>query len=97
MSIATLAELFSGVKQSSQPVRAEEQLRRFARGVRILGIDECVARTWAELDTHLTRAGSKTGGLDLFTAGTVLARGLTLRTQSRKHFARIQGLKLFNI
>lgn len=46
MSVVTLAELFSGVSQSSQPVKAEEQLRRFARGAPILGIDDRIARIW---------------------------------------------------
>lgn len=59
MSVVTLAELFSGVSQSSQPQKAEDQLRRFARGAQILGIDERIARIWGEQDTHLTRTGRR--------------------------------------
>jgi len=97
MSVVTLAELFSGVSQSSQPAKAEDQLRRFARGVQILGIDERIARTWGEQDAHLTRVGKKIGDVDLFIAATALAHNLTLCTQNRKHFERVKNLKLFSL
>jgi tRNA(fMet)-specific endonuclease VapC len=45
MSIVTLAELLSGVAQSTKRPASEVQLREFARGVQILGIDERIART----------------------------------------------------
>lgn len=97
MSVVTLAELFSGVSQSSQPKKAEDQLRRFARGAQILGIDERIARIWGEQDANLTRAGTKIGDLDLFIAATALAHDLTLCTQNRKHFERTKGLKLLSV
>ncbi len=97
MSVVTLAELFSGVSQSSQSKKAEDQLRRFARGAQILGIDELIARIWGEQDANLTRAGTKIGDLDLFIAATALAHDLTLCTQNRKHFERIKGLKLLSV
>ena len=97
MSVVTLAELFSGVSQSSQPAKAEEQLRRFARGAPILGIDDRIARIWGEQDARLTRVGTKIGDLDLFIAATALAHGLTLCTQNRKHFERVDGLKIISL
>ncbi len=97
MSVVTLAELFSGVSQSSRPAKAEEQLRHFARGCQILGIDERIARIWGEEDARLSLAGQKIGDVDLFTAATARAHGLTLCTQNRKHFERIGRFKIESV
>jgi predicted nucleic acid-binding protein len=97
MSVVTLAELFSGVSQSTQPSRAEDHLRRFARGCQILGIDERVARIWGQEDARLSMTGQKIGDVDLFIAATARAHGLTRCTQNRKHFERIEGLKIESV
>lgn len=97
MSIVTLAELLSGVAQSTKPAESEAQLREFARGVQILGIDELIARTWGDEDARLSQAGTPIGDLDLFVAATALSHGLVVCTQNRKHFERVKGLKIESV
>lgn len=97
MSVVTLAELFSGVARSTDRERAEREVRRIISEVRILGLDEAVARAWGEEDARLTLAGQKIGDLDLFIAATALAHNLTLCSQNRKHFGRVAGLKVVSL
>jgi len=97
ISIVTLAELLSGVAQSTKRTESESQLREFARGVQILGIDERIARAWGEQDARLSQAGTPIGDLDLFVASTALSHGLIVCTQNRKHFERVQGLKIESV
>jgi predicted nucleic acid-binding protein len=97
MSIVTLAELLSGVAQSTKRTESESQLREFARGVQILGIDELIARTWGDEDARLSQAGTSIGDLDLFVAATALSHGLVVCTQNRKHFERVKGLKIESV
>ncbi len=97
MSIVTLGELLSGVAQSTKRAESEAQLKEFARGVQILGIDERIARTWGEEDARLSQAGSPIGDLDLFVAATALSHGLVVCTQNRKHFERVKGLKIESV
>lgn len=85
------------VSQSTQPSKAEDQLRRFAHGCQILGIDERIARIWGEEDARLSSTGQKIADVDLFIAATARAHGLILCTQNRKHFERIEGLKIESV
>ncbi len=97
MSIATLAELYSGVARSSDRAKAERGVQRVVSQVAVLGVDDSIARIWGREDARLTLAGQKIGDVDLFIAATALAHGLTLCTQNRKHFGRIEGLKIESV
>lgn len=96
LSFVTLAELFSGVARSTD-AKAEKMLRRFLRGVRLVGVDEGICRIWGEEDARLSRGGERIGDLDLFVAATALARDLTVCTQNRKHFERVRNLKIESV
>jgi tRNA(fMet)-specific endonuclease VapC len=94
MSIITLAELYSGVSRSRDSAKADREVQRVVSQVAVLGIDDTIARIWGREDARLTLAGQKIGDVDLFIAATALAHGFTLCTQNRKHFERIEGLKI---
>lgn len=83
--------------QSEKRAESESQLREFARGVQILGIDERIARAWGEEDARLSQAGTPIGDLDLFVAATALSHGLIVCTQNRKHFERVKGLNIESV
>ena len=97
ISVITLAELFSGVARSTDREKAEREVRRILSEVRVLGIDEAICRLWGEEDARLTLAGEKTGDLDLFIAATALTHSLILCTQNRKHFERVENVKIFSL
>jgi len=97
MSIVTLAELYSGVSRSTDRAKAKREVQRIVSQVAVLGIDDTIARVWGREDARLARAGQKIGDVDLFIAATALAHGLTLCTQDRRHFERIEGLRIESV
>jgi predicted nucleic acid-binding protein len=97
MSVVTLAELFGGVARATDREKAEREVQRLVSQVQVLGIDERIARVWGEEDARLTMAGQKIGDFDLLIAATAIASGLSLCTQNRKHFERVEGLKILSL
>lgn len=55
------------------------------------------ARRHAELWWELARIGGTVGPYDLVTGATAVARGYMLATLNKREFARIPGLKLFDL
>lgn len=97
ISVVTLGELFSGLEEARDRAAAEQGLAEFLSRVRVLGLDEQICRIWGREDARLSRVGKPIGDLDLFIAATALARGLTLCTQNRKHFERVEELKILSL
>ncbi len=67
-------------------------LTEFLSGVVILGIDEDICRRFGRLRGSLRSAGQLVGDFDLLVAASALRHDLTLLTNNRRHFERIEGL-----
>jgi predicted nucleic acid-binding protein len=59
-----------------------------------LSVGEEAAEHGARIQRQLQRAGQSIGMADSLIAGTALAHSASLLTRNRKHFSRIQGLRL---
>ena len=94
LSIVALAELYEGVYSSRDPEKDEQGLNDFLRGVTVLGLDEETARIFGRERGRLRRAGQRIGDMDLFIAATALQYDLTLLTNNRRHFDRVDGLRI---
>ncbi len=94
MSIVTLAELYEGVYYSTDPEGNEEGLGKFRGWVTVLGIDTETCQLFAKERGRLRSTRAMIGDFDLLIGATALRHGLTLLTNNRKHFTRIQGLVL---
>jgi tRNA(fMet)-specific endonuclease VapC len=94
LSIISLAELYEGVYYSRDPEGDEQDLADFLRGVTVLGLDTDIAKTFGRERGRLRAAGILIGDLDLFIAATALQHNLTLLTNNRRHFERIDGLRM---
>lgn len=94
VSIATVAELYEGVYGSTDPDASERTVQQFLRGVPILGIDEPTARRFGKERARLRAAGQLIGDVDLLIGATALTQGLTLLTNNRRHFERLEGLPI---
>jgi len=92
LSIISVAELWEGVHFSKDPARSEAMLTQFLSGVVILGIDEEICRRFGQLRGSLRSAGKLVGDFDLLVAASALRHELTLLTNNRRHFERIEGL-----
>ena len=97
LSIVSLAELYEGLSQSTDTGSEEQGLRDFLSGVDIVDLDEETCRIFGRERSRLRAAGNLIGDLDLLIGSTALRHGLTLLTNNRRHFARIEGLAVESV
>ena len=97
LSIVSLAELYEGVFGSASPQRNERRLRAFLASVEIVPLDETICRIFAQERGRLRAAGNLIGDFDLLIGATALRHCLTLLTNNRRHFERVQGLSILSV
>jgi tRNA(fMet)-specific endonuclease VapC len=94
ISITTVGELWEGVLLSNSRERAESLLRRFIGQVHVVEIDEEVSERFGQIRGTLRREGNLIGDLDILIAASAQRYDLMLLTNNRKHFERIEGLRI---
>jgi tRNA(fMet)-specific endonuclease VapC len=94
LSIISLAELYEGVFYSRDPDGDGQDLADFLRGVTVLGIDADIAQLFGRERGRLRAAGMLIGDFDLLIGATAVHYNLTLLTNNRNHFERIDGLQM---
>jgi tRNA(fMet)-specific endonuclease VapC len=97
LSIISLADLYEGVYYSRDPEGDEQDLNDFLRGLTILGIDEAVCKIFGRERGRLRSTGMLIGDVDLLIGATALQYDLTLFTNNRRHFERIESLRLESV
>ncbi|MYI82173.1 MAG: type II toxin-antitoxin system VapC family toxin [Chloroflexi bacterium] len=97
LSIVSLAELYEGVARSSDRVASERVLDDLLAGVDVVDLDEETCRVFGRERARLRAAGNLIGDLDLLIGATALRHGLTLLTNNRRHFERIEGLAIESV
>jgi tRNA(fMet)-specific endonuclease VapC len=97
LSVISLAELYEGIHYATDPQGNEEDLNDFLRGVQVIGIDEDACKFFGRERGRLRKAGQLIGDFDLFIDATGLHYGLTVRTNNRQHFERVEGLQIESI
>jgi len=98
LSVVSLGELYEGVYYSRDPEASERSLQRFLnRELTILGIDEETCKRFGRERGRLRTMGQRIGDMDLMIAATALQYDLTLLTNNRRHFDRIDGLRIESI
>ncbi len=98
LSIISLAELYEGVFYSRDPVENEAALQRFLDPeLTILGMDEETCKIFGKERGRLRTAGALIGDCDLLIGSTALRHNLTLLTNNRRHFERIEGLRIESV
>lgn len=97
LSLVSLAELYEGVLYSANPQRDERALREFLNGVFLVEIDSETCRVFANERGRLRADGNLIGDFDLMIGATAIRHDLTLLTNNRRHFERIDGLQIVSI
>jgi tRNA(fMet)-specific endonuclease VapC len=98
LSVVSLGELYEGVYYSQDPEASEASLQRFLnRELTILGIDEETCKLFGRERGRLRAIGQRIGDMDLMIAATALQYDLTLLSNNRRHFDRIDGLRIESI
>ncbi len=93
LAVISLAELYEGVYGSTNPKQAESGLRNYLTGVEVLLVDEATSQIFGRERGRLRAAHRIISDFDLVIAATALQRNLTLLTNNRRHFERIEGLQ----
>ncbi len=86
-------ELMSGAHTRSQ----QEAVRTLLSGIPALPLDDGAADRAAEVRKRLEKRGEGIGMADSLIAGIVLENGAALMTRNRKHFERVEGLRLASL
>ncbi len=97
LSIVSLAELYEGVHYSRNPEQSQQAFDAFLEDVSVLGIDEEICKIFGRERGRLRREGKLIGDFDLLIAATGLHYGLTVLTNNRQHFERVEGLEIESI
>ena len=85
-------ELLSGARKGQRG----DHVRRLVAVLRVLPFDRNAAERAAEVRQQLEGAGLPIGMGDSLIAGVALANGLPLLTRNRKHFERVENLRLLD-
>ena len=71
--------------------------KAFLASVEVVPLDETICRIFAQERGRLRAAGNLIGDFDLLIGATALRHGLTLLTNNRRHFERLQGLSILSV
>jgi len=83
-------ELLAGARSGKQ----ERAVRQLLEALSILDLDSRGADCAAQVRRDLDRAGAPIGMADSLIAGIVLRYGGRLLSRNRRHFERVEGLRL---
>ena len=97
LSILSLAELHEGLVRSRDPQADQRRLNDFLLGVTVVDLDEETCRIFGRERARLRAEGNLIGDLDLLIGATAARHGLTLLTNNRRHFERIDGLPIESV
>jgi tRNA(fMet)-specific endonuclease VapC len=97
LSVITIAELLHGVHRADSSAR---RIKRSAYVEKIIELfpvypfDISAARIYAALWAKLRKHGIQIGAHDLMIGSTALALGFSVATFNKKHFDKIEGLRV---
>ena len=92
ISTITVYELRYGVEKSQFRQRSEDALTKFLLPLNVVDLDHGAAQEAAVIRAELERKGTTIGPYDLLIAGVARSRNMTLITNNRKEFDRVDGL-----
>ena len=96
LSVISLAELYEGVYYSRNPESGATALAKFLGIAPVVPVDDEICRIFARERGRLRAAGTLVGDFDLLIGATALRHDLTLLTNNRRHFERLEGLRIIS-
>jgi tRNA(fMet)-specific endonuclease VapC len=94
LSVISLAELYEGVFNSTDPSGNETALLDFLVGITLLPIDDETCRIFGRQRGRLRREGRRIPDFDLVIAATCLRHSLVILTNNRRHFEVVEDLQI---
>jgi tRNA(fMet)-specific endonuclease VapC len=86
----TLFELLTGATNESK----KEDINKLTKGISVLTLDRDSARIAAEIYLSLKSKNHSIEFRDIFIAAICIKNNLPIKTLNKKHFERIEGLKV---
>lgn len=96
-SIISVAELYEGVYGSKNYEASLDALETFLEGITVLSIDLDSCKIFGRERNKLRKQGNIIGDFDLLIASVCLRHNLTLLTNNKNHFDRIDSLKIVSL
>jgi len=96
-SIISIAELYEGVYGSRHYEASLNALETFLAGITVLPIDQDACKIFGRERNKLRKQGNIIGDFDLLIASICLRHNLTLLTNNKDHFERIDSLKIISL
>lgn len=96
MSVISLAELYEGALYARDPQARQSELADFVSVVDVLPLDDGVCRIFGAERGRLRAAGARIADFDLLIGATAIRHRLTLLTNNRRHFERMNGLTIIS-
>ena len=93
VSAVTYAELLYGLEKNPSD-KLEHAIDEFTALVRIVDWNQAAARKYAKIRHSMTKRGLIIGSLDIQIAAAAMAADAQLVTNNKKHFEKIEGLKI---
>lgn len=97
ISVISLAELCEGVCYSRNPEKNQAGVDNFLQDILVLGVDLEICKIFGQERGRLRKQGLLIHDFDLMIASTRLSHDLTLLSNNRRHYERIQGLRLVSL
>lgn len=97
LSVITVAELLHGVHRadsSKRRLKRSAYVEKVIEWFPVYPFDILTARIYADIWAYLRRKGIQIGAHDLMIGSTALALGFSVATFDKRHFQRIEGLKM---
>ena len=96
LSVISLAELYEGAYYSRDPEASLRQLTIFLYDISVLEINDEICKVFGQQRGYLRQHGLMVGDFDLLIAATCLYYDLTLLTNNRRHFQRVENFKIIS-
>jgi tRNA(fMet)-specific endonuclease VapC len=93
VSVMTAAELRFGAEKAGRP-GLTELVEKYLERITILDWTSEVTVPYGRIRAESERAGKPMGSMDLLIASHAVSQGMTLVTNSLKHFSNVPGLKV---
>lgn len=95
VSIVSHGELFEGAFGAPDPAARLRRIRGLLDGFATLPLTDPIMEAFGRTRATLRRQGQLIPDMDLLIAATALTHDLILVTRNLRHFARIEGLRLY--
>ena len=96
ISSITVAELFYGAYNSSNPAKNLKLVNELILDINIINFDPKAGKQFGTMKAELKKIGKIINDSDLFIAATAISNDMILVTNNENHFQRIKNLKIEN-